>query len=122
MNLFQLISLPILIIFIFIEIINLREKSFLRAIYALRWVAIAVFAFTMIAIPSVSQQLANLFGIERGTDFVVYSVLIWVFYKLRSQTKEIGDVNNQLVKLVNKLALEDAPKNENQRPATPTTP
>ena len=88
----------------------------------MRWVAIAVFAFTMIAIPSVSQQLANLFGIERGTDFVVYSVLIWVFYKLRSQTKEIGDVNNQLVKLVNKLALEDAPKNENQRPTTPTTP
>lgn len=82
--------------------ITLRELVFWSVI----WIAIIVTAF----IPEVSRSIANLFGIGRGVDFLIYVSIIVLFYLLFRLYVKIDSTDQEITKLVRQVSLKDIKK------------
>lgn len=114
MNLFQLISLFALIGFSVNQLLKLKNKPFLKILYGLRWFYVVVIAFVVIADPNISQPIAHVLGIARGADFIIYVSILWLLYKIYSQSQQITSLKEGIEKLVRHIALiskkDDRPK------------
>jgi hypothetical protein len=107
MNLFQWLTLPVLLAVLLIEVVGLVRKptgTRLRWLRALVWAAAAA----AIVYPELPQVLANQIGIGRGADLVLYLFVLaflgvtFYFYSryLRLQ--------GQLTDVVRYLAIQNA--------------
>ncbi len=74
------------------------------------WVAAIVFAF----IPNVTSRISNLIGIGRGMDFIMAISIVVLFYMVFRLYVYHRNVEENLTKLVRKVAIEN-PKKEKQK-------
>ncbi len=107
MTLFQLTALLFLGIFLIRQIFSLRGKSTLHKIFDFRWFILSVLALLVIIFPAISVWVAEVFGISRGVDVVIYVSVIWLFYKVYSLENEIFSLNDKIDELVRKIALQN---------------
>jgi hypothetical protein len=107
MNLFQVVTLSLIALFTISRVYRWREEPFLKIIFNLRWVAIFLIAFVVIAFPQVSTFSASVFGIKRGADLVIYVSMIWLLYKIQSDSERIERLESNLEKISRKIALKD---------------
>jgi polyprenyl-phospho-N-acetylgalactosaminyl synthase len=103
MNWFQTIFVPILTIFLLLEIVGFWNGRLSRSVRLLRsglWLA----AITLILMPELSSHVAQWFGIGRGTDLVLYLfMLATVVAWLHLQTQ-----HHRLERLIVDLARAEA--------------
>lgn len=104
MNVFQWIILPVLGYAILRELLAADPER------GPRWLTLAVWgaAAAAIAFPSITQRLANLFGIARGADLVQYSFILAflaVAFHLNAQTYAL---QRQVASLVRSQAKHEA--------------
>lgn len=74
------------------------------------WSGIFLFAILTVILPDLSSRFANLLGIGRGVDAVVYSSIALLFYLVFRLHIFIEDLKHQLTTLIKKLALKEFEK------------
>lgn len=107
MTLFQVITILFLGYFTVQQLRNIKSKSFLKLLYELRWLGLSSLAILVIAFPGVSSQLASVFGITRGVDIVIYSSIIWLFYRVYSLNEKVIQLEDKMDDLVREIALDE---------------
>jgi hypothetical protein len=63
-----------------VGLLTLDWIKFGRNMKRLFWFELIVFVTggVVVAVPTVAQTFANIFGIGRGVDFVVYPIIVWL--------------------------------------------
>ena len=73
------------------------------AVWTLFWVAVVVLVF----LPNTTQMLADILGVGRGADLVVYLAIIALFYLQFKLFVKIESVEQEISTLVRKIALDE---------------
>ena len=74
------------------------------------WCAVWAAAIVVVIIPATSFFFANLLGIQRGADFVVYVSIVVIFYLLFRLYVKIDNVERNVTKLVREIAIKKEKK------------
>ena len=74
------------------------------------WLVLWVAAFVVIILPVTSFFFANILGIQRGADFVVYISIILLFYLLFRLYVKIDSVEREITALVRESAIRKGKK------------
>jgi len=69
------------------------------------WCAVWIAAIVVVLIPATSFFFADLLGIQRGADFVVYVSIVVLFYLLFRLYVKIDSTEQNVTKLVRELAI-----------------
>jgi len=73
------------------------------AFWMVNWFLVGVIGFW----PGVTQRIADIVGIERGIDTVVYSSIVVLFYLMYRLYVKIEHLEQDITKVVRDSALED---------------
>lgn len=103
-NLFQIIFITFLI-FSIIGIVKKKKKSTLKPIETLVWTIIWLIGGVLIMFPSISTTISNFLGITRGTDAIVYTSIILLFFFLYRANEKIDKLERMIRDLTSKLAI-----------------
>ncbi len=71
------------------------------------WVAFWILVSVITLLPQTTSIVANVVGVGRGADLVIYASLIVLFYLVFRIFVKIEDTEREITKLVRKLALKD---------------
>ena len=72
------------------------------------WLIVWILAVIGILEPSFTTYIANLVGIGRGADVVVYTSIVLLFYLIFRTQVMLEDIRHEITKLVREIALRDA--------------
>lgn len=107
MKYFQIVSLAVVSILIFVTLIGVsRQKT--RSRYGFYWLLVWSSAAIALSNPNGTTLIANALGIDRGADFVFYCAVLGGmigFYVLYARLRQL---NREMTLLVRELALRDA--------------
>lgn len=107
MTTFQLVTLPILVAFVIgtaVATARRRLTPRLGTAWMLLWLAAAV----SIAVPEILVRLAQLLGIGRGADLVLYVSILGTFVAFFLTYLRFRRVEEQLTQIVRHLAILNA--------------
>ncbi len=76
------------------------------------WVTLWATLIFFIFWPETSSQVAELFGIGRGVDLVLYGATVLMFYLLFRLYIKVEQIEHEVTKTVRELALKDLPENK----------
>jgi hypothetical protein len=79
------------------------------AVRRLGLMALAAFAIWSILDPSVWTRLALFVGIGRGTDLILYGLVVAFFGYMATTYKRFRDLDNRYTRLARRLALDETP-------------
>lgn len=71
------------------------------------WMSLFFAAFLGVVDPSFSTYVAQLLGIGRGTDVVVYMSIVLLFYLIFRLTVMIENLRHEITKVVRQIALQN---------------
>ncbi len=106
-NLFQVIVLPIVAILL-IERVVATLKGRLRRRVGLLWVLIWLAAGVSIAFPGLTTRVAQMVGIRRGADLVLYVAVLVMFVGFYLMYVRVRRLDTHVTNLVRYLAIRDA--------------
>lgn len=91
--------------------------GFFRSVLLDRLIALALFALaaTFIMMPRLTTALANLLGVGRGTDLLVYFAVIVAFFKfvlVHSRIAKLEQIQTDLVRHVAMLSATPPPERD----------
>lgn len=90
----------------FLRFKDRKVSSFGLLFWTVLWVLAVIFAFA----PQGVSYLADLIGIKRGTDFVVYLSIILLFYMFFRVYVRFETLEQHITKLTRELALKNGRK------------
>lgn len=67
------------------------------------WGGIVLAGFT----PELTSKVANIFGVTRGSDIILYLGILFLFYLVFLLFTKIDELNIQITKIVRKIALNE---------------
>jgi len=105
----------ILIVLIAITILRLLAKYESREVSMRQlsgWLAIWLLASAVIIRPDLTVRLANLVGVGRGSDLVIYLAIIFLFYTVFRLLLRIENMEKNLTKVVRSEALKEHNRHE----------
>ena len=82
----------------------LRNKLFGRLFFILQFVMGVVFVIW----PDLTTQIANLIGVDRGTDFLLYLLILFVYFSGMCILAKFRQIERRQTLLVRQMALRDA--------------
>ncbi len=74
------------------------------------WVGLWVAVGALVWIPQVINYIANILGVGRGADAILYISIVVLFYLLFRLHGRFENLEHQLSELVTKIALKDLKK------------
>lgn len=80
-----------------------------QAVRRLGMLAFAAFAVLSILLPNVWTRLAHLVGIGRGTDLILYALVVAFFGFVVTSFRRFRDLETRYTKLARRIALDEAP-------------
>lgn len=100
---------PLLALFI-VFLLLLDYARFGRNMRRVFWLELILFCAgaVFVLMPEWAQALANLFGVGRGVDFIVYPLLIWLVHESIVSRYNRWEDGLQRADLVRQLALDNA--------------
>jgi hypothetical protein len=114
MNLFQWTTLPLLAGVLAVELVALRRGRPGRAMRLFRCL-VWLTAILAIAHPGLTQEMADLVGIRRGTDLVLYLFILaflgTTLYFYASQVR----LRRELTEMVRHVAIQEARRGSSSR-------
>ena len=84
----------------------LRNKLFGRLFFILQFVMGVVFVIW----PDLTTQIANLIGVDRGTDFLLYLLILFVYFSGMCILAKFRQIERRQTLLIRQLALRGAVK------------
>ena len=86
-----------------------REAAISRR-EALAWSLLWVAASAVIILPQTTTEVANLFGVGRGVDLVLYASVAGLFFLVFRLFVSLDKMERQLTDIVRRAALKDLPE------------
>ena len=108
-SLIQIIVVVFAVFAISRAIIRFKDKK-ISPLSMVFWSVLWIAAIIVILLPGTSFFFANLLGIQRGADFVVYISIIVIFYLLFRLYVKIDTVEKNVTKLVREVAVKKGKK------------
>lgn len=90
-------SLLMVLVRFFRKEVSLREFT----LWGIFWIVLGVF----VIYPSLMSRLANLFGVGRGVDIIIYLALILLFYLAFKINVRMERIEQDITKIVKEEAL-----------------
>ncbi len=85
------------------------SRQAIRPLEALGWTIVWIGAGVIVCLPSITTKFANLFGVGRGADFVIY-IAVFVLFLLVFHLHVVHDrVERSITELVRHNALKELP-------------
>lgn len=75
------------------------------------WTVFWLIAAVVILLPQTTTLLANLLGVGRGADLVLYFSVVLLFYGVFAISRKVDRLDRHLTELVRQVALGDAGRN-----------
>lgn len=106
----QWIKIPLVIaaVLILAMVFRHRQRVGLRAGSRLLVLALAIMAVTSIIDPDIPQGLANVLGVTRGTDLLLYGLIVVFVLTSLGLYFRLSETEQHLRRLVRSLAIEEA--------------
>lgn len=79
------------------------------------WFGLWIMGTFVVIVPDMSTRIANLFGIGRGADVIIYSSIAVLFYMLFRVYIKIEDTQKQITEIVRAIALKKYKKTSSQK-------
>lgn len=102
----QFILAAVILLIIFSLIVKLKRRE-IRAGQLWGWLILWLAAMAVVWQPQLTSRLADIVGIGRGADLVVYSALIVVFYLMFRLLMRLEKMEKNITELVRQAALND---------------
>jgi small membrane protein len=83
------------------------KQGALTIAWLLFWMLFWLLAGVVAVLPQTTDVLAQLVGVGRGADLVIYASLIVLFYLVFRMYVKIEDTEREITRLVRKLAIDD---------------
>lgn len=93
-----------------------------QAIRRLGLVVFAAFAVLSVFFPIVWTRVAHFFGIGRGTDLILYALVVAFFSFVATTFRRQRESEQRYTQLARRIALAEAPPIEPLRPTPPPPP
>ena len=90
-------------------VLRFKDRKISPVSFAL-WSILWIGAIVVILLPGTSFFFANMLGIQRGADFVVYVSIIALFYLMFRLYVKIDNVEKNVTKVVREAAIETGRK------------
>lgn len=104
MTIVQLLLAGFLFFAISRVVLRFRDSQ-IRPMEFLFWLLLFGTAAVVVIFPSETTRLANILGIGRGVDLIVYASIVTLFYLIFRLYVALEDVRHEITELVRKLAL-----------------
>ena len=101
------IVLIIFLVFALTRVLLRFRGSQLGVLEFLFWLLIFAGAAVGVIFPHATTRIANLLGIGRGADFVIYGAIVTLLYLVFRIYVVIEDVRGEITELVRKLAIRE---------------
>jgi hypothetical protein len=105
-----MIKLVLIAVILLMLLYGLRHRKHvgLQAGRRILLVALAAFAILSVIDPRLTTSIANLLGVDRGTDLVLYALVVTFAFTAAGFYFKIVELEGRFVDLVRALALADA--------------
>jgi small membrane protein len=87
------------------------REGVISAREALLWTCVWLVAAVVVALPNTTTLIANMLGVGRGVDLVVYGAIILLFFLLFKIFVHLDKLESKLTDIVRKDALKDVESN-----------
>lgn len=106
----QYIKIPLVLaaVLILVIIFRNRQRVELRAGSRVLVLVLAAIAIVSIIDPDIPQAIANLLGVTRGTDLLLYLLIVVFVLTTLGLYFRLRDTDQHLRRLVRSIAIEDA--------------
>jgi hypothetical protein len=111
MTTFQLVTVPLLAILIVITAVA-TARSRVTPRIGLGWILLWLSAAIAIAFPDLLVWLAQVLGIGRGTDLVLYVFILVGFVAFFATYLRFRRLDEQMTKIVRHIAIENAAREQ----------
>ncbi len=88
------------------------KEGVIRKREAVLWSLVWIIAAVVILLPETTSFVANLLGVGRGVDLVLYASVIVLFFLVFKLFTSLDRIDKKLTDIVRKDALQDLPKQE----------
>lgn len=105
----QIVLLPFLLFALSRVALQFRNKQIKIAEFIF-WSALFLGAIFVLIFPNETTRFANLVGIGRGIDLVIYASIITLFYLVFRLYVYVEDLRHEITILVRKISLEKKAK------------
>jgi hypothetical protein len=102
------VSLILAALGLLVLLLRSRTSAQSRAWKKLILIALVAIAIVSILRPELTTRVANLFGVGRGTDFLLYLLTAVFLYVVTGFYLKFRDVERQVTVLARRLALDEA--------------
>ena len=100
----------VIIAFILIQLLLKLRKDKLSLVKILIWTIFWGGALFVVWFPSIIAEIAQISGVGRGVDVIVYVSIIFLFYLIFNQNSKIDKLNEQITKLTREIAKNETKK------------
>jgi len=100
----QIFILFLLAFSLLLSILVLRNRVFGRLFFGVQFVVGVIF----VLVPDLSSRLAALLGVGRGTDFLLYMLIMLFYITVLAFTARIRRMERSQTLMVRSLAIENA--------------
>lgn len=107
----QILLLSI-VLFAFSRVLFRHRDKIISTKAALFWSFIWLAAITGILLPKTTTSLAEVFGVGRGVDVIVYISLTLLFYLVFRIYVMIEDIRHEITQIIREIALKDKTSNK----------
>jgi len=102
--------LIVLVLLIIYRVIVKWRRGFLAFRDFLFWLGFWVVVGIIVVRPEVTSFVANVVGVGRGADLVIYFAVVLIFYIIFQMTIKIEKIERDITKIVRTVALEQENK------------
>ena len=91
--------------------------GYFRSVLRDRVIAVGIFATVVLAVmfPDATTTVANWVGVGRGTDLLLYLLIVGSVFAVVMLTSRLMSIENTLTELVRQLAIMNAEKRDDER-------
>lgn len=115
----------LLLAFVLLAIIKVIQKYKQREVHLfefLLWIALWIGAAVIVTFHETTQFFADLLGIGRGADLILYVGLMAAFYLILRIHLTLDRVEHEITEIVRAIALDDLKQSGDRRPGKRSSP
>lgn len=98
----------IIIALIILQLISKFKKDRVSWPRTLIWILFWCVGIFVVWFPETIAKIAQVSGVGRGVDIIIYISIILLFYLLSNQNTKIDELNKQITKLTREIAKNNA--------------
>lgn len=104
------ILISVFVLFAISRVFARYQEGKLSAIATIFWIILWIAIEIAVWIPNSTTYLAQMLGIGRGADLIIYSSIVALFYLVFRIYVKLEDIEREITQVVRKIALQNIPK------------